>query len=188
METSSAQRKRFVPTDEPFITLKDATLFHIIHIFNISKSNLNQIDDWREYDNPNRVSVDRLEKSKVVREVNIDEDASLPTRRHTPDKSTYKLLLRDFGGNHSFAYEISPLQFLRDNTYTGTPLSIQLGGRLLVKQGTNVLNGVLMLNRNNCEYLGINSADKELVDTLNSGIVPKYIEMLLDELNLGGRT
>lgn len=162
------------------VALAKPVLFHVMQIFNISKSRLNQLDDWKEYEDPHNVLVDRISKSsrgqnRIIREVNLDEDASNMVIRN--DGATYKLLLRDYTNNYCFAYELSPLPFLRNQT-ADTPLPLELGGRLLVKKGAIALSGVILLERNQCEYLGIDPEDKPLFDTLNNSIVKKYIDML----------
>lgn len=160
-------------------------MFHIMYITNISKSILNQLDDWNEFDNPNTVSVDRISNSKrtgqrVIREVDMEEGANFVV---TLDK--YKLLLRDEVNNFSYGYEFDhPLTFLRDSNYKDSPLPIKLGGRLIIKKGTPVLSGVLMLSNKNCQYLGLSPNDGELIQQLNDGIIKKNIELLKKQLEV----
>lgn len=155
--------------------------FKIIHVFNISKSIMNQLDDWRECVDPMNVSVDRIRRgnnggNRLIREVRMEEDT------YTENKvDTYKLLLRDSGDNYCYAYEYNDsLRFLRQEN-TGTPLGIRLGGKLLVKPGTKVTNGTLLLCEKQCQYMGVEEGD-ELAEKLNRGIVAKYIEVLEKEL------
>lgn len=162
--------------------------FHVLHVADISRSRLAQLDEWKEYDDPRSVAVDRLNR-RVIREVNMD-DATVVTdgapTRTSPQ--TFKLLLRDVNNanNYCYGYEYNDmLPFLRD-TNTATPLATRLGGRILVKQGTPVQNGVLLLTRRQCQYLGMADADKSLVDQLNTGIIRKYIDILDSELKNQG--
>lgn len=160
-------------------SLENDVMFCIIHISNISKSLLNQLDDWNEFENPNAVSVDRLKRGgqKVIREVNLDDAAINVT---TLDK--YKLLLRDDNDTYCYAYELDhPLGFLRDSSYHESPLPMRLGGKLIVKKGTPILSGVLMLSNKNCQYLGID-VDDDLVQRLNNGIIRKYIDLINKQL------
>ncbi|CAK9439334.1 uncharacterized protein LODBEIA_P35060 [Lodderomyces beijingensis] len=161
--------------DTPSAPLGHAVLFHVMWVENISRSRLNQLDEWREHVDPNNASADRLKKNKVIREVNMDDqDSSGP-----PEGSciVYKLLLRDNANNFTYAYEQEPLPFLRRET-TGTPMPIKLGGRILVKQGTQILRGALLLNHKNCEYKGIHPGDGGLVATLNEGVAARAIDLL----------
>lgn len=169
-------------------TLRNTVLFNIVHIENISKSKLNQIEDWKEYYDPNRVSVDRLKNTnqKIIREIKDDDNEFTESRNINNNNVIYKLLLRDRGDNFAYAYEQEPLGFLRHGSpqaqNTNTPLAIQLGGRLLVKQGATVQRGVIFLTHNSCNYLGIHTDDRELVDTLNDGLAKKEIDILQKQL------
>ncbi|ODV82450.1 uncharacterized protein CANTADRAFT_44223 [Suhomyces tanzawaensis NRRL Y-17324] len=185
---AEASRNTFNCKDVGKKALEKPVLFHIIHVSNISKSRLNQLDEWKEFDNPNNVAVDRLTKSRkirtdnyIIREVNMEEDAPSATSNQT-GFDTYKLLLRDSANNYCYGYEFKgPLPFLRTGSL-GTPLGVPLGGRLVVKKGTLVQNGVLLLTRQGCDYLGVDSNDTELINQLNDGVVQKYIAMLEAEL------
>ncbi|KAK6458565.1 uncharacterized protein RJT20DRAFT_131731 [Scheffersomyces xylosifermentans] len=186
-ELSIASSASFVAANYKSLTSAHTTtpiLFHIIHIANISKSRLNQKDDWLEYNDPNNVSADRLNKSnKIVREIKMGDDS-------TPVASVYdvyKLLLRDSHNNYCYGYEVEPLGFLRNSSSqsTGTPLPIRLGGRLIVKSGCLIQQGVLLLRNRQCNYLGIDESETELVSQLNNGIVNKYIDVLDMELKEG---
>ncbi|CUM45411.1 uncharacterized protein AC631_02590 [Debaryomyces fabryi] len=166
-------------------------LFNIIQVSDISRSRLNQLDEWQEYEDPNSVSVDRVSKynnkkylgNRIIREVDMSKDNELTFSNFTRYGGIYKLLLKDNFDNYCFAYEYNDsLQFLRQNNSTGTPLGIPLGGRLLVNKGTLVMNGVLMLEKIQCQYLGIDENDSSLAEKLNSGIVKKHIDLLNEEL------
>ncbi|CUM66848.1 uncharacterized protein PRCAT00004532001 [Priceomyces carsonii] len=164
--------------------LDNLVLFNIIQITNISKSKLNQLDEWKSYEDPNKASVDRIKSrsgTRLVREVKMDE---VEDSLFQPTKDIYKLMLRDKAGNYCYAYEFNDvLSFLREKRpTTNTPLNIPLGGRLVVDKGTSILNGVLLLKRNQCHYLGTDESDRQLIDTLNSNLVKKYINLLTDEV------
>ncbi|KAK6464994.1 hypothetical protein DFJ63DRAFT_332437 [Scheffersomyces coipomensis] len=151
-------------------------------------SRLNQIEDWQQYQDPNNVSVDRVNRSKrIIREVPIEEDGSNYNNNFNSSvyqPEVYKLLLRDFSNNYCYAYEYNdPLRFIRESREeTFTPLKIKLGGRLRVKPGAKVINGVIYLDNSFCQYLGLIDQDKELTDNLNTGIVQRYIEILTEGL------
>lgn len=189
----TASRNQFKPED--FVNTAESLtqvpiFFNIIHIHNISKSRLHQLEEWQEYDDPNNVSVDRVSKSnkrksnKVITQVDIEDGSNIPSTSWSSN-DVYKLILRDKFNNYSFAYEYNDkLSFIRHpNEITmDTPLKIPLGGRLIVKKGTLIMNGVLMLNNSQCQYLGIDETDKSLFEQLNSGVVDKYIKILNEEL------
>lgn len=174
----------------PETTTQVPILFYVIHIHNISKSRLNQLDEWRVYEDPNSVAVDRISKAakptRVINQVDMG-DQSNPTKVSVPSTSwssndVYRLTLKDNFDNYCYAYEYNDqLAFIRQQTGSGIPLNIPLGGRLIVNKGAVVMNGVLMLKNSNCQYLGIGD-DKELSKELNSGLVGKYIEVLTKEL------
>lgn len=161
--------------------LENDVLFHIIHITNISRSILNQLDDWNEFDNPNTVSVDRISNStrtghRIIREIADDTTSTVTTL----DK--FKLLLRDQKNNYSYGYESQPLAFLRDASYHDSPMPLKLGGRLIVRKGTSILSGSLMLDNRDCRYLGLNPVDSELVSQLNDELIKKEIELFNKQL------
>lgn len=167
-------------------------LFNIIQVSDISRSRLIQLDEWQEYEDPNSVSVDRVSKfnnkkylgNRIIREVDMNKDNETNLNDYRGSGNVYKLMLKDNFDNYCFAYEYNDrLQFLRQNISTGTPLSIPLGGRILVNKGTLVMHGALMLKKIQCQYLGINENDKALSDKLNGGIVKKHIDLLNEELN-----
>ena len=80
------------------LKLDRSTKFLVISIENISKSRLNQLEEWKQLDNPNKSSVDRLNR-KIITEVNLNNDdedndeSGRPSRANTQD--TYKLYLED---------------------------------------------------------------------------------------------
>ncbi|KAI5965180.1 uncharacterized protein KGF55_001400 [Candida pseudojiufengensis] len=182
----------FIPSnyaDVEYTNLKQALLLHIIRIENISQSKSHQIDEWQEISDPNNVSVDRLNKSnRIVREINMEDDtnqqqlnSTLATEPRSKDSSIYKLLLRDKFNNFIYAYELEPLRFLR-NENMNTPIPIKLGGRILIKPGTIISRGVLMLDHKNCEYKGLHQNDQELINNLNENIGVREIDILSNEI------
>ncbi len=163
------------------LKLDRSTKFLVVSIENISKSRLNQLEEWKQLDNPNKSSVDRLNR-KIITEVNLNNDdedndeSGRPSRANTQD--TYKLYLEDVSTKKiTQAYENEPLRFLRTEN-TGTPLPIKLGGRLTVLKGALIYNGVLLLTNKNCEYHGIHADDASYVSILNDGVIKKQIELL----------
>lgn len=168
----SAGRNQFNP--ENFVTVAETVLqvpilFHIVHVHNISKSRLNQLEEWKELDDPNSVSVDRVNKKKVITHINVDEPEVAPT------KDVFRLTLQDNFGNLCYGYEMEPLPFLRTKQ---SPM-VELGGGLVVSKGTTVMSGVLMLRTTQCTYVGVD--DEALANGLNSNIVGKYIRALSRE-------
>lgn len=164
------------------LKLDRSAKFLVVGIENISKSRLNQLEEWKQLDNPNKSSVDRLNR-RIITEVNLnndDEDNDDNGRANrTNAQDTYKLYLEDISTkNITQAYEKEPLRFLRVEN-TGTPLPIKLGGRLTVLKGALTYNGVLLLTNKNCEYHGIHPDDANYVSILNDGVIKKQIELLL---------
>ncbi|KAL6449853.1 hypothetical protein SBY92_002325 [Candida maltosa Xu316] len=156
-------------------TTDKAITYRIIHIENISKSKVHQLEEWMKLVNPNKSSVDRLKK-RVITEVNLDEDEN---DKPINTQDTFKLYLEDISNKKVVqAYEKEPLRFLRTAETTGTPLPIKLGGRLQIKQGAVSYNGALLLTNKYCNYQGINSMDTDYVNLLNDGIVQKQIDIL----------
>lgn len=172
-------------------------VFTVVGILDIASSKLLQVDKWRDYEDPHKASVDRLNKGRnhIIRELRDDnEDAGIsviPT-----GSSLYKLTLKDGADNYCFAYEyMEKLPFLRqarnasgsasasgDNT--DSPLPIPLGSKIRVEKGTLIMNGVLMLTRVQCLYLGVTEEDQELYAKLNLDIAKKYIQYLTGEINM----
>lgn len=166
--------QKYTTTNEAFTSSE--IQFDILQIANISTSKLRQLDEWKEYQDPKRVAVDRMGNSKIIRSIDNEESDSIGSV-----SAIYKLLLRDTAGNVCYAYEYNDkLSFLHQKKDTKTPPGISLGGRLVVNRGTLIMNGVLMLKNAQCKYLGI--VDDELAQTLNSGIGKKQIEILETEL------
>lgn len=157
-------------------TLEHDVTFHIMHVHDISRLRLQQLDEWRDLGDPNHSSVDRLRDARVIREVNVDDD--VPGEQ--PAQTRYKLTLRDQANNYCFAYEFSdPVPWLHPRSHPG-PFPIPLGSKLLVKKGTLIEHGVIMLVGQLCQFLG---PDIDMGD-----VTKKYTDMLLNELSHGGNT
>mgnify|MGYP004713782361 CR=1 FL=1 len=156
--------------------------FIIVAVHDISHSNLSQLDKWKEIQNPNTAAVDRLNRQKgLVREVNLDENPGLEhSEPQDAWNTTYRLTLCDTESHYCFAYEYNDkLSFLRGQNSLTTP---PVGGKMRVLKGTLIMNGVLMLNRAQCQYLGMENT--ELSRNLALGIATKHIEFLSRELGL----
>lgn len=152
--------------------------FTIIYIDDISKSKLAKLDQWRRLKDPLQVSVDRLNHGTLITEINDGENTNVSVAKSSD--SVYKLTLKDDSDNYCFAYEYNDrLLFLR--TGVDLPIPIKLGGRLVVKKGTLVTNGCLMLKNAQVDYLGVEDGD--FANTLNANLVEKSIEILSRELS-----
>lgn len=153
-------------------TLPANTTFFIIHVDDITKSKITKLEEWKLYKDPNEVGVDRLSKNRIIREIKDDDDPE--PKINTP--SVYKLTLKDKFDNYCFAYEYNDqLPFLR--TGSAAPIPIKLGGRIIINKDTKINNGVLLLNRTCCKYLGVDPTS-ELAKALNSNLVEKSINIL----------
>lgn len=168
---------------------QSAMTFTVMGIIDIANSKLSQIDKWKDYEDPHKASVDRLNKGRnhIIRELKDDSDENgtpvIPT-----GNTLYKLTLRDSGDNYCYGFEyMDKLPFLRKTqNLTGdngsSPLPIPLGSRIRIEKGTLIMNGVLMLTRVQCLYLGLLDEDKELYQQLNLDIAKKNIQYLTGEL------
>lgn len=161
------------------VNLQFPVSFNIIHIDDISKSKISKLEEWKRYKDPNEVGVDRLNRGaqaqRLITEINVNEDEANPTV-NTASQSIYKLTLKDNFDNYCFAYEYEDkLPFLRAGS--DLPIPIRLGGKLIIEKNTPISNGALLINRNNCRYLGIDE-NSDLVKTLNSNLVEKSINIL----------
>ncbi|CAH6721499.1 hypothetical protein CLIB1444_06S03598 [[Candida] jaroonii] len=155
--------------------LQNPTAFHIIYIDDISKSKITKLEAWKGAKDPNEVGDDRLNNSRIIREVNLNEDANTPQIQQF-DQSVYKLTLKDNKDNYCFAFEYNDkLPFLRSGV--NLPIPIKLGGKLIVKRGTMIKNGTLLLNRAQCQYLGVDESST-LVKNLNANLLEKSINIL----------
>lgn len=167
----------FVPKDyaNKSDTLPHSVTFSIIHIDDIAKSKITKLEEWKRIKDPNNVGVDRLNKGKIISEIDVNADEANPQPAGN-NSAVYKLTLKDDGDNYCFAYEYNDqLPFLRPPQSNG-PIPIRLGGRLVVKQGTLIANGALLLTRDGCNYLGV--TESVLVRNLNTNLIDKSIQIL----------
>lgn len=165
--------KTYTNTAKAFTT--DDIEVDIVQIYNIAVSKLRQLDEWRDHQDPHNLAVDRVGSSRIIRSIDDDLESLAAPR------AIYKLLLRDTAGNLSYAYEYNDrIAFLHHKKDTSTPLGVPLGGRLVVKRGTLIMNGVLMLKNAQCHYLG--PVDGPLGTILNSDAGKKQMEILQKEL------
>lgn len=151
---------------------------HIIQIFNIAESREKSLEEWRYYQNPNKAPFERMEHVSRPIVYGIDLDTPEQEQKARSIKATYKLLLRDIYGNYFYAVEIEELSFLRSKTKSEkTPINIQLGGSMLLKEGTVIADGVVLLRKHQFTYLPADPAS-ELTRQLNENIVGRTIEMI----------
>lgn len=159
-------------------TLPHAVSCHILHIANVAESREKNLEEWKYYDNPNTAPFERMEH--VARPViyGIDLDASEPEPVRNSSAGTYKLLLEDAHGHQFYGFEVEELGFLHPREKsTGNPLPLPLGGRVLLQKGTTVCEGMVMLKRHQCLYLGID-VNVGVAKQLNDGVVKKYIQIM----------
>lgn len=173
---------QFLDTAQAFTSAP--IIFNIVGLLDISTSKLTQRDKWKDFDDPQKASVDRLRNGRntIIRELR-DDDENNGNPVAAPTNAYYKLTLRDQNDNLCFAYEYNDrLPFLRQQSQTDSPLQLPLGGRLRVEKGTMIKYGVLMLNRVQCQYIGFVNEDRELYTNLNLDISKKHIEFFTEEL------
>lgn len=186
---NTPDQNRFNPRD--YATKKTEKLdkpvtFWIIHIDDVTKSKIAKLEEWRRIKDPNDVGVDRLNRGKMISEVDVNADDANPGSgqngitgsTNSSETAIYKLTLKDSFDNYCFAYEYNDqLPFLREGNHSQLPIPIKLGGKLVIKAGTLIANGTLLLKRGQCNYLGVDNTN-ELVKNLNSNLIEKSINIL----------
>lgn len=139
------------------------TLFQIVFLENVSHSIQDQYDELMSSYDVEGVGADRLKytRQRVVRQINVEGDEQgNPQEQEVKQgntinnsNATFKLTLQDTSGNVAYGIELGKLSFLSGKNFSsGFP--IQLGTKLLVKAGTKLFKGVLLLNQDNVEFLG----------------------------------
>lgn len=150
----------------------------ILRVENVSESKEKTLEEWKFLHNPNTALFERMEH--VSRPIIYDIDLDAPEHDLKPraSKATHKLLLGDSSENYFYGIEMEELGFLHPaKPLTNNPLPIPLGGQLVVKRGTTVLYGMLLLRNADVMYTPPD-LDSNLALLLNSGIVKKYIDVL----------
>lgn len=166
---------------KPKASLDSPVTCHILQIVNVTESKEKALEDWKYYHNPNTALFERMEHVNRPVIYGIDLDATENDPKPHTQKATYKLLLRDLAENYFYALELEDLPFLhpRDKN-ADNPLPIPLGGRLLLQRGTQVSDGIVLLKRSSCTFLGPDPGP--LASQLNGDIVEKHIEILEKQL------
>lgn len=156
---------------------------YIMQIVNVAESKEKTLDEWRYYHNPNTAPFERMEhvNRPVIYGIDLDQQEN---EKKPVVRGTYKLLLRDQHENYFYAVELEEIPFLhpRENS-TQTPLPIPLGGKIVLQKGTTVCQGIVLLRRHQCSYVG--DVNSELARQLNDGVVKKYIDIMERELAAG---
>lgn len=171
----------FNPAD--YISIDETTLphsvsCHILHIANVAESREKSLEEWKYYDNPNTAPFERMEHVSRPVIYGIDLDATEQEPRKANSAGTYKLLLEDGHGHHFYAFEAEELPFLHPREKsTNNPLPVPLGGRLVLQKGTTVCEGMVMMRRHQCLYLGVD-VNSGVAKQLNDGVVKKYIQIM----------
>lgn len=161
---------------------------HIIQIVNVAESKEKTLEEWKYYHNPNTAPFERMEHVSRPVVYGIDLDTSEHETKTLVSKGTYKLLLRDQFENYFYAVELEEIPFLHPREKaTNNPLPIPLGGRVILHKGTTVCEGMVLLRKHQCNYLGVDM-DSELSKQLNDGVVKKYIDIMEQQLRPGSAT
>ena len=158
-------------------SLPQAVSCHILQIVNIAESREKSLEEWKYYDNPNTAPFERMEHvgRPVIYGIDLDATENEP-RPQSP--GTYKLLLDDGHGHQFYAFEMEELPFLHPREKaTLNPLPVPLGGRLVLQKGTTVCDGMVLLRKHQCQYLGVDT-NTGLAKELNAGVVKKYIQIM----------
>lgn len=167
------------------VVLTQTLTCFVIFIEDVSESKEKILEEWKYIQNPNRAPFERLEhvSRPVIYGIDLDESAEERSNKKMSALATYKLTLRDQHENYFYGIEIDKLPFLHPQTSnTGTPLPTPLGGKLQIKPGTKVYDGIVCLTARNCEYLG-HDENSPLLKQLNAGVVQKYIDIMEKQLN-----
>lgn len=167
------------------VTLTLALTCFVVFVEDVSESKEKRLEEWKYYHNPNRAPFERMEhvNRPVIYGIDLDESPEDKAAKKMSASATYKLTLRDESENYFYAIEIDKLPFLHSQaSNTGTPLPVPLGGKLVLKSGTKVYNGVVCLTASSCEYLG-HDENLSLAKQLNVGVVEKYIDVMERQLN-----
>lgn len=158
--------------------MNSSLVCHVMQIFNVSESKEKALEEWKYYQNPNRAPFERMEHVSRPIIYGVDLDSSEPEQKTRSSKATYKLLLRDSFANYFYAIELEEIPFLRSrNVTTNNPLPIPLGGRIILQEGSQVAEGIVLLRKHQCTYLGPDP-NSEMTKLLNDGVVEKTIEMI----------
>lgn len=163
--------------------LPAAVVCRVLQLTNVLESREKRLDEWRYCNDPNTAPFERVEHAHrpVVYGVDLDVTGD-ESRRDTPSKAVYKLLLQDEKGNVFYGLEMDELPFLHPRTKTTqNPLPVPLGGTLVIEAGTTVSYGFALLRRMQCRYM-LPDLGSPLALQLNDGVVQKYIEVLEQEL------
>lgn len=128
-------------------TVQHATLVQVEAVLNVSAPRVAQLERCQALAAPERASVDRV-RGPVIHSVNLDDDA--PGERTGNGKTYYKLVLQDHTGQQAYGMEWDKLPFLNGQKLPPIPV----GSKLLIKPGTVVAHGVLMLRPDNVQFLG----------------------------------
>lgn len=167
---------------KPDSSLTSPVTCHIIQIDNVAESKEKILEEWKYYHNPNTAPFERMEHVSRPIVYGIDLDASEQEPRALVTKGTYKLLLRDNFDNYFYAVEFEEIPFLHPREKaTNNPLPIPLGGKLVLQPGTSVCEGIVLLRKHQCNYLGVDM-NSELARHLNEGVVKKYIDIMERQL------
>lgn len=188
------------------LRLQKSTMVQLVALYDITNSKLAQYEELEmAVEHPNRVSVDRLKRSRtggngngnneaddlqnanyVRRDIDLNEDGDhgsnvinnihhnfSPANPATPQSlfaysSTCKLVLQDQAGVQVYAIEMSKLPFITKN--------LQLGCKMILLPNTKSIRGVLLLKRENIQFLG--GSIKEW----NIALTEKMMKYLKEEL------
>lgn len=164
--------------------LPHAVSCRITLIINISESKEKLLEEWKYFNDPNTAPFERVEHANrpVIYGIDLDSQET-DTSSNASGKSLYKLLLVDDLGQAFYGLEVEELLFLHPpRKSTQTPLPIPLGGTLVLHKGTCISYGLIMLRNNQCSYT-VPDQNCQLSQTLNDGLVQKYIEVLDRQLH-----
>lgn len=170
--------------DQETVLLSHAVTCRITLILNISESKEKNLEEWRYFNDPNTAPFERVEHANrpVIYGIDLETQESDVTPNST-GKALYKLSLVDDVGQAFYGLEVEELLFLHpNNKTTQTPLPIPLGGTLVLHKGTCISYGLIMLRNNQCSYTAPDP-DNQLSQTINDGLVQKYIEVLDRQLH-----
>lgn len=137
--------------------LSQTVILQVVDVRNISKSNINQIEDLVACINPNESSSDFLRTPKNTPALVRSVDLNTQTTNEPPKNNSrhYKFTLMDFKENLCYAVELTHLKYPANQGIT----PVTIGTNVVVKQGTKIAESVLLLSDTLTEFVDVAAPD-----------------------------
>lgn len=156
-------------------------LVQLVDIENVTKSRLSRLDEILGVINPNDLRTDKLgnkgARRKIIRDVDVDDHEDSPSTAPNYGSGYYKLTLMDYKGGMVFGAELSKLSFLSSSSSLLLP--IPLGSKIIVKPGTPVVRGMLLLKNELTVLVGGSFGEPKGLEA----VMIRKLKAQLEELN-----